>query len=81
MESNFKMIYNILQKHGNDVDKIQSEIMDLLKDNKMIFYNFFKMFNTTEMLVDGNMIITKDYKKIGKEQWIKDKIREIVVKY
>jgi len=78
MKSNFKMIYNILQKHGSNVDMIQSEIIKLLKGDKMIFYDFFKMFNTTEMLVDGNMIITKDYKKIGKEQWIREKIMEIV---
>jgi len=36
------------------------------------------MFNVNEMLADRNVILTKDYKQIERELWIKESIREFL---
>ena len=78
MKNNFAIVYDILTGYSFDVDNAYSEILLLIEKDELLFEDFWRMFNTDETLLDKNIILTKDFKKIDKEAWIKDKVTEFI---
>jgi len=77
MKNNFTMVYDILTKYIFDADGACSEILFLIEKDQLLFKDFWVMFSTTKMLADGN-ILDKDFKKVDRDIWIEERIREFI---
>ena len=77
MKNNFTIVYDILTRYIFDADSASSEIVFLIEKDELLFKDFWVMFSTTEMLADGN-ILDKDFKKVDRDIWIEERIREFI---
>jgi len=77
MKNNFTIVYDILTRYIFDADSASSEIVFLIEKDELLFKDFWVMFSTTEMLADGN-ILDKDFKKVNRDIWIEERIREFI---